>query len=93
MFHKYNLSDGYEHFIYYDDLNGKFFQFMYSGHSSDPSNPPEILGETFHTNLHKGTFEYNELYLRFSALKILDMPNAPSDAISRIIESHFHSIK
>jgi hypothetical protein len=91
MFHKYNLSNGDEHFIYYDDINGKFFQFMYAGHSE--SGATEILNETFHTNLSKGTFEYNELYSRFSALKILEMANAPSDAISRIIEFHFQSIK
>lgn len=57
MFNKYNLSeDGYETFIYYDEVNHKFVQFMYSG-SGD-----EIMSETFHTNVSKDDIEYTQLY-------------------------------
>ena len=48
-FEKYNLSpSGYETFIYYDEVDGLYIQFMYAGYKKQ--NEYELLNETFTTN-------------------------------------------
>jgi hypothetical protein len=53
-FHKYNLTDGYETFLYYDEVrvNGgktRYVQYMYAGYNDDEE--PDMSNETFYTNL------------------------------------------
>ena len=47
-FKKYNCTGTYETFIYYREYNSFYIQYMYSGYTGEE---PEVLSETFHTNL------------------------------------------
>lgn len=73
-FQKYNLTNSYETFIYYDDiqLEGKtyYIQYMYAGYVTAE---PDVCNETFYTNLseHSEHSEnkkaYGELFDRLKA--------------------------
>ena len=62
-FQKYNLTNSYETFIYYDDiqLEGKtyYIQYMYAGYVAVE---PDVCNETFYTNLseHSEHTEHTE---------------------------------
>lgn len=61
-FFKYNLSSsGYETFIYYDEVDRQYIQFMYAGYRGK-DNEYDVLSETFHTNLYSSN-EFENKYI------------------------------
>jgi hypothetical protein len=69
-FHKYNLTDGYETFLYYDEVRvncGKtrYVQYMYAGFND--GEEPDMSNETFYTNLVSRDKSYEALWVKFEA--------------------------
>lgn len=68
-FHKYNLTDGYESFLYYDEVrvNGKtrYVQYMYAGFND--GEEPDMSNETFYTNLVSRDKSYDALWVKLEA--------------------------
>jgi hypothetical protein len=69
FFHKYNLTNGYETFIYYDDfcLDGRtyYVQYMYAGFID--GGEPDVTNETCHSNLIDSSQAYDTLYDKLEA--------------------------
>ena len=69
FFHKYNLSNGYETFIYYDDLclegRAYYVQYMYAGFND--GDEPDVANETCHSNLMDSSNAYDTLYDKLEA--------------------------
>jgi len=72
-FHKYNLTDGYETFLYYDEVrvnggNGgktRYIQYMYAGFND--GEEPDMSNETFYTNLVSRDKSYDALWAKLEA--------------------------
>lgn len=102
-FQKYNLTNSYETFIYYDDiqLSGKtyYIQYMYAGYN-DTVNEPDVANETFYTNLTEQNHPraYEELIDRMEAyaenanLAVIKGFSPPCYIIDSLV-SHFHKYK
>lgn len=68
-FHKYNLTYGYETFLYYDEVrvNDKtcYVQYMYAGFND--GEEPDMSNETFYTNIVSRDKSYEALWAKFEA--------------------------
>ena len=72
-FKKYNCTGTYETFVYYREYNEYYIQFMYAGNKGEE---PDILSETFHTNLHElHSNDSNELYSNESKIIFINLVN------------------
>ena len=54
-FKKYNCTRTYETFVYYREYNSFYIQYMYAGYKGEE---PEVLSETFHTNMGESDTDY-----------------------------------
>jgi hypothetical protein len=56
-FKKYNCTGNYETFVYYREYNSFYIQYMYAGYKGQE---PEVLSETFLTNLAEADNDYSQ---------------------------------
>lgn len=68
-FHKYNLTYGYETFLYYDEVRvndkTRYVQYMYAGFND--GEEPDMSNETFYTNIVSRDKSYDALWEKFEA--------------------------